>query len=226
MAIAIDTTTNPDAGGGSASSPYSWSHTCSGTDRGLFVITDASDTGGTSGVTYNGVAMTKIGSNFTLVDRILNLWYLANPASGANNISVTFTGGFMRVAAASYTGMAQSGQPEAQGQTTNTSTSISQSVTVATANAWLIGIAGADGGSLSAGTNTTVRVSTGGSTIYAIIDSNGPQATGSRSLAATMSSGSNGINIGSFAPVVAPTALIKTRNGVNWADIKTINGAS
>lgn len=203
MAITVDTTTNPDTGG-STSSPYSWSHTCTGSNLGLFVITDCSSSGGVTGVTYNSVTLTKVGSDFTLVDRIINLWYLANPASGSNTIVVSFTGGFMRVAAASYTGMAQNGQPEAQGQNSGTGTSVSQAVTVATDQAWLIGIIGADSGGITAGANTTLRVATGGSTLYYIVDTNAGQSTGSRSMAATMSSGPKGINIGSFAPYVAP----------------------
>ncbi len=75
-----------------AGTSHSWSHTCSGVNRCLYV--GLSFNGGSGyptnvSVTYNGVAMTKLygtsGSTF------LYLFRLVNPASGVNTISVTWT---------------------------------------------------------------------------------------------------------------------------------------
>jgi hypothetical protein len=47
-----------------------------------------------SGVTYNGVAMTSLGAKVTEDARTsMQLWRLANPASGSNNIAVTMGAG-------------------------------------------------------------------------------------------------------------------------------------
>lgn len=70
----------------------SWSHTCGGVGR--FLVVHIGFQGGTpavTGITYNGVAMT-LGS-FTTTGGIRNeWWYLMNPATGANNIVVSYSG--------------------------------------------------------------------------------------------------------------------------------------
>lgn len=75
-------------------SSLTWSHTCSGTNRLLVVGVTIND--GTSesvtGVTYNGVAMTSAGSvALSANGDEVSLWYLVNPASGANNVVATFS---------------------------------------------------------------------------------------------------------------------------------------
>lgn len=203
MAIAIDTTTNPDAGGGSAPSPFTWSHTTSGTNRLLTVFLDLNSPGSATAVTYNGVQMTQMGTDITIGGRTVQLWYLLNPASGANIISVTFTGSFLRVAAASYTGVKQTGQPEVQAQN---ATGSSQAVTTTSDNDWLIGFGVNDAGAVGVGANTTLRVNTGGNTSYAIIDSNAAQTpAGSHSL--TITGATPAINVGGFAPAGGATPV-------------------
>lgn len=199
MAIAVDTTTNPDAGGGSVgASPYTWSHTTSGSNRLLVVLTLTRNGTTPPTVTYNSVSMTQVGTIQLASgdDTYTSFFALTNPTSGSNTISVSFGGTYLRVAAASYTGVAQSGQPEAQGQSISTAT---QAVTTLTDNAWLIGIT-AD---TAASTNTTNRVTSGGNTGYFIIDSNAPQTpAGSHSLNVTSSTAAS-LNVASFAPYVA-----------------------
>lgn len=86
MAIAIDTTSNAQEASGATSKTFS--HTCSGSNRVLVVSVIASATGDPSGVTYNSVALTKAVSSNTPFNT--SIWYLANPATGANNIVVSF----------------------------------------------------------------------------------------------------------------------------------------
>src|SRR3990167_4966147 len=144
MAIAFDTTTT--------SATSSWSHTCSGSDRILIVTLRCADNAATA-VTYNSVAMTKI-NEVALGGGVAatQLWLLMNPASGANTVSVTITGGVSSISA-SYTGVLQTGQPDAQNTNTTTSgTSLAVTVTTIADNDWLIGGAFDNGaGVLSAG---------------------------------------------------------------------------
>ena len=69
-------------------------HTCSGTNRALFVsVAHSPVQEDLSGVTYAGVAMVLIDSIVNPTGGLLKFWKLSNPASGSNNIVVTFTGG-------------------------------------------------------------------------------------------------------------------------------------
>lgn len=88
---------------------FSWAHTCTGSERGLIVVA------GTSGeapltMTYAGAAMSKIGEQQEPdTGRMVSMWYQIAPATGSNNVSVTFTEG--RVAefrGVSFTGAHQS----------------------------------------------------------------------------------------------------------------------
>ena len=169
MAIALDTTTTGSGG-------TSWSHTCTGSNLILWVHTF----GGTSAVTYNSVSMISAGTVASGAGRAsTELWYLVNPATGSNTI--TLTGGSGN-GAASYTGAKQTGQLDS----TNTSTvgtaqsSITISTTVVDANSWLV-IATADGqGGETGGTGTTIRrLNANG---LALADSNAGLGAGSRSL--------------------------------------------
>jgi hypothetical protein len=90
------------SGGGNTvagSSSFSFSHTCSGANRILFVVTAKMSNTGSSGnvtaVTYGGVALT-----LWRTDQVLSganagqarLWYLIAPAAGTANIVVTHSG--------------------------------------------------------------------------------------------------------------------------------------
>ena len=89
MAITVDATSTSTAQSGFDN--FSWSHTCA-SDASLLVISVATRDGGgnydVSGVTYGGVSCTKA---IDVESGGINaeIWYLVNPASGANNIVVT-----------------------------------------------------------------------------------------------------------------------------------------
>lgn len=124
-----------------------WSHTCTGTNLVLIVGTSAeSDTGGhtaqtVSGITYNGVALTKVRSDY-ITDNGTELWYLIAPATGANNIIVTMTAVVDGLfgAGLSFTGVDQSNPIDNNAGTTKTGTSISQSITTNVADAMIVNI--------------------------------------------------------------------------------------
>ena len=77
-----------------------WSHTCSGASRMVFVACTfdrAPDTGTTLGATYDGVAMTSVGiaetGSPTSASGFVQGWYLVNPPTGTKTVVVTATGG-------------------------------------------------------------------------------------------------------------------------------------
>lgn len=166
MAIAFDSKTDVTVTGG-AGATHTFSHTCSGADRILWVYAGCHATvavpGQTvNGVTYNGVSMTQAsvltndggnGQSF--------LFYLVAPATGANNVVITVAvaGHAKAGGAVSFTGAAQTGVPDAT--STNTSaatTSYSQSVTSVADNCFAVfGGAAFAGATLTGGANTTTQ---------------------------------------------------------------------
>lgn len=159
MAIAFDATTQADK---TAATSWTLAHTVTGSNPVLLVgINDQTDaTDSVTGVTYNGVAMTRVAlvQNATNTQTNLYVYFLPNPATGANNVVVSFSGSRSgQVRAASYTGAANS-QPEASNTANNANSSaLSCAVTTLTDNAWVIGffVASLDGG--AAGSGTTLR---------------------------------------------------------------------
>lgn len=214
MAIAYDAYSGVSATTGTS---LTFSHTCTGSDRILFVM--GHDQSGASslvtGVTYNGVAMTQIGSGVRVPgDRYLTMWYLIAPATGANNVVVSASGSTgLRFSAISYTGAKQSGQPDAN--TTNTGSSVSSITTTVTTvanNCWMLMFSkDSDGtGTYTTSTGGQMRLASdaGG---HAVVDSNAA-LTPAGSKSQTISR-SGSVNIGaigaSFAPV-AGTAYSQT----------------
>lgn len=64
-------------------------HTCTGSDLVLLVHV-LSTSSGTTGVTYDSVAMTQQGSEYTFNNGYkASLWYLIAPSTGANNVVAT-----------------------------------------------------------------------------------------------------------------------------------------
>lgn len=183
-AIAFDAATQ----GYANSTSLTWSHTCTGSDRFLVVGIKLYGTNDITGITYAGVAMTHIGSEDVPGEATKSVLYgLTAPATGANNIIISRTSsGHIVASGASYTGVSQTGQPEAFGVNTANSTVVNITATVTTENAWLVGTAARayTGANISGGTDTTLRIENSlllpG--LEAAGDSNGPLAAGSRTL--------------------------------------------
>ncbi|HZJ47224.1 MAG TPA: galactose oxidase-like domain-containing protein, partial [Pyrinomonadaceae bacterium] len=134
----------------STASPYQWNHTCTGTNRALIVgiaLANANDT--VTNVMYNSVPMLRVASAVQGTARVY-IFYLPNPASGTNPISVAFTGGFtsFSVGAVSFTDVDQL-QPIRQGTDCTNFSEIAQvgSGTVSYSNT-----------GLASGTNYSYRV--------------------------------------------------------------------
>lgn len=88
MAVAFDAVGGPQNGSGS---PTTWSHTCTGSNRALYVGVAEKYATAVTGATYNGNAMTLVGqyndsgSNV----RSVNVFRLVAPSTGANTVSVS-----------------------------------------------------------------------------------------------------------------------------------------
>lgn len=234
MAIAYDAGSNKSAGWYNASGgSITLAHTISGSDTMLLVyVVCASQGDYATGVTYAGVAMTKIGyigrqDVPTVVG--VSAWYLFAPTTGTNNIVATLGGGAettSNMQGASYTGVNQVA-PEASNTKTEApgTTAFTLAVTTLTNNAWIAGhIYASSGATITAGSNTTLRA---GIAYMKAVDSNADQTpTGSKSFNYT--AGSNGYWLGwiiSIAPYVAPAgpANLKSYNTNLKANIKSIN---
>ncbi|NTW34143.1 MAG: hypothetical protein HGB12_16250, partial [Bacteroidetes bacterium] len=190
----------------------------------------ATGAGHITGITYNGIALTKIAEELESGQSCyVSLWYLLSPASGTNNIEVTTDVSGIISTAASYTGVRQFGQPDASvgnhGLRPQTFT-----LTTATDNSWtVIGIRCLSG-SPTAVTGATLRQSTAAGA--GIFDSNGP-TTPAGSTSMTISNTSNNQVSGvmaSFAPAHSVffssecTGGIKTHYGGNTIHTFTSSG--
>jgi len=236
MAIAFDNSTL-GPGSGAAQSSLSWSHTTgSGSNRVLIVALNVGEVSSDpiTGVTYNGVAMTRGASDYYWTGPMnwLSIWYLVNPPSGTYTVVASCSSAYYMVGgSASYSGVAQTGFPDnsanhAQaGATTNT-----VSLTTGASNCWTAAVfADYSGTAMSAGSGTTLRqyqVASAGHFGFALTDSNGA-VSGSTSLAVTSSdsgNGSAGLMV-SFAPVAGGTT--KTITGTSRITItstQTLSG--
>lgn len=90
MALTFDTAVS-DAVNGSTSN--TWSHSCTGSNRVLFVFVGQRGTDTVSGVTYAGDAMTSLGAVSNADSLVgVSLWRLIAPDTGANDVIVSWPG--------------------------------------------------------------------------------------------------------------------------------------
>ncbi len=221
MSIAYDTVVNASFGG-SATTTKTWSHTCSGSDRIIFVQT-LTDGNNVSGVTYGGVAMTRVYGQTT--DFYSTIYALPNPATGANNVVVTCSVAQNIIPmSVSYTG-AKNEVPTIS-NTGSGSSPLSVSVTTTADNSWLLGyVRKTTSGTITAGAGTTLRAS---DTTYGLYtcDSGAPTTpAGSDSLNITYT-GTCYMGIVAFAPATAATSHIKSADGILYANIKSADGVT
>ena len=175
MAIAFDNSTGQSIT--NPGSTHTFSHTCSGSDRILFVLAWHSTGDYITGVTYAGTPMTqlkKVSSNGT---NWIYMYYLVAPATGANNVVITssVSNGAILGMSASYTGVDQSSPIDVStSETTASSTSVTTSLTTTTDNCWTIAMYRENAGRAMTGdANTTIRSDTDPGKGVHIGDSNG-----------------------------------------------------
>lgn len=153
MAIAYDTASTD------ASGALSWSHTCTGTDLVLLVGVQTRSTTiyAVTGITYNGVALTKIDHQDGANNVRSELWYLIAPATGANTVEVTFENTPTRASAGaiSLTGADQTAPIEASNKATGDTSNPTAAVVTVTDNAWAVAsVMNRDASALTAGAGT------------------------------------------------------------------------
>lgn len=143
-AISFDTASSSSS---LSSTTSSWLHTCSGDDLLLHVSCNASGTS-TTGVTYNGVAMTR--STYTAygTDSEVSNWYLANPAGGANTVLATFAVAPIGTicGGVSLNGVHQATPLDGVASATGAGSPTSVSITTSGDNAWIVDFVGDDTG--------------------------------------------------------------------------------
>lgn len=141
--------------------PFTWAHTCSGSDRLLRVTTSHFDSiDVVTGVTYNGVALTAVpGGSTNNGQYYVTAWYVLAPDTGTHNIVVTMSGNVFDFGAGaiSYTGVHQT--VPLGTAVTATGTSTTPSVTVSSAADELVddGLVIIHGDTLSVGAGQTQR---------------------------------------------------------------------
>lgn len=201
--IAFDLATNMSVTNTSAT--HTFSHTCTGSNVILFVHAfNQSNADTITSCTYNGVAMTLITKQVNSTDRFLYMFYLINPATGANNVVITANTSANNIGggASSYTGVKQLGQPDASTSKTASGTTITTNLTTISDSCWVILFTTTSAAVPAASTNSTLRtpnnVPVGGEKIF---DSNGVVSpAGSFSMAITGSGGAIGVIMASFSP--------------------------
>lgn len=184
-------------------SPYTWSHTCASSAF-LAVGTAAFVTAAspvTTPITYNSVSMTeaKVSTIAGATDNYeSSVWFLGNPSSGANTVSVTTTNlgaatGHAASVSVSYTGAQTGSTADATGGTTGTTTGAKTfTVTVVAANSWIFAVcvwAARSLPTLTATQTTRGNVSLGTITVSGLMnaeDTNAAEPTGNFSMGFTV----------------------------------------
>lgn len=188
MAIAFDASSTGNTANSSIPSPLTWSHTvASGSNMYLvvFVEHDASDA--VTGVTYNSVSMTQLLKYSDSFGKFYYAYGLSSPSTGANNISVSWSGGnnFVSANGLSYSGVSSTGQPDATGTANATSgTSLSANITVVASNCWIAAYSRFSSG-ITGFTGYSTRKTDGLGGQMAAGDSNAVVSTGSQNVTAT-----------------------------------------
>lgn len=199
MAIAYDSSSS---GSASSAGSVTVSHTCSGSDRLLIACISSVVPGDTvTSVTYNGVSMTLVDKVPTQSNVETYMYYLLGPATGTNDIVVTSSATplILLCAAASYTGVLQSGFPDAQSSDIGAGASMTGTVTTVATGCWMVMSAYGNSAGLSAGSGATQRAVT---TRQGVFDSNGTVSVGSNSMTVNCNSDAYGYILASFAPSV------------------------
>lgn len=231
MAIARD---SHSKGGNTGASSLSFGHTISSNTNGLLLVgfleNKSTTTDLCTGVTYNGVSMTKLkGNAATGGFGYYSIYGLLTPDTGNHNIVISFSATpeyGIRACSSAYTGVAQTGLPDATGFVgANTGTSRTLSITTVADNSWVFGYAEHDAATITASTGFNELDAQ--DNYFKSGDSNGAiTPAGSYSMSVTFSSSGyycmmQGV---SFAPYTTPTSAIKTINGLAKASVKTVNG--
>lgn len=226
MAIAFDAASSANTV--VSASSLTFSHTCTGSDLVLTVGVSADSGVSPTGVTYNGSAMTK---QVTEPGIDTTIWTLVSPATGANNIVVTFAASHFFIAGGiSLTGCNTASAVGATNHGNGSTNNAAISVTTTAANSWLVAcVTHNRNSSVTAISGSTVRFNE-----YLVTDNfrgigiTAPTTTtGSYSIGETMGTPSDGwwaVAVEIKEATAAGPTNVKTWDGLALASVKTING--
>ncbi len=212
MAIALDTAGAIDTAAG-ANTTLTLPLTIGGSDRALVVgawVLDGSDLLAT--LTCGGVNVPRIRSTIVGSDRWLYGGVLAAPATGAQNIILTISGGvgkLLALVAQTLTGCSGTPTDNSNIGTTNGVNSYTTSITPNVDNCWVVEVGAASATPTGASTGMTQRAITGdfgnGAGFERLIlgDSNGAISPAA-STSMTITAGNAGSDLGSFMVSIAP----------------------
>lgn len=159
-----------------------------------------------TGVTFNSVAMTKIGASVknSLNNIYLTAWHLEAPATGTHNLVVSASGSVaLDIVGLSYTGANQSGQPDASATSaTGTPQNYSNSVTPVLDNCWAVCAFIRSGAGITGFSAGTARTANHGTTGLGVADL-GP-VTPPASTTITATSGGTGSGWASIIVSIKP----------------------
>lgn len=211
MAIAFDSVTEGDG--------QILAHTNMGSNVLLFVSGFYNTSDGTlTGMSYNGNAMTLVGSQATGGSpgtQTSTLWYLAIGIGDgiSHNVVASGTDTTPTLTAVSYTGCSQTGIPDAISLfNAGLGTSISGTISPIGSNCWVCCSVRDNGGAALVNNSGILTTNRGADKLF--WDSNGTVSTGSNTIAFTGPSGSGwAVVAASFAPGgVTPVTAIATHN--------------
>lgn len=231
--IVFDAASN--SGYNTADNSYTWSHTCTGLDRYLVVGVSMLSIGGSSvtAITYNGVALTKIGSVASVSGAVrMELWGLANPTLGANTIQVDLSASLDSIGgASSFGGVHQTSPYEGFNSASATNVGAADAtvnVTTVADNDWVVDTVATDDTAITVGAGQTSRWNVTGTLGSGAGSTEGPKTPAG---SVTMSWANVGAlatwSIGAVAlrPVAASDlSSIKTIDGLAKASVKTVDG--
>lgn len=214
MAIVLDAVASSHAG----ASSLTFAHVVGAISNSLLVVSISSQDSNhanvpITGVTYNGVALTKAKEDMASSNNTSSsIWYLLNPASGTHNVIVSATGSVQILAvSSSWSGVAQSGQPDASagaGTANNNSSSPSQAITTVADNSLIVDAISSEANRTAiGGSQTTIGVVQGQSFENVSASYMIKTPAGSATMSATLSSGQPwSMTVASFSPVAAAGA--------------------
>lgn len=157
MAITHDANSEHDAG---AITSTSWSHTNNGNCLIVGISTFDTNARTISTLTYNGVGMTLVGQNSSDYIRVW-MYRLVGPATGANSISITFSGAlshFFLGGAISFNGVDQTTPIGDIRTASSNSTSLSVSLAGVTNDNWGVDVVGVQDDQPSPNGGQTLRL--------------------------------------------------------------------
>lgn len=162
-------------------------------------------------MTYNSVAMTEIARNADTRDSEFS--YLINPATGANTLSCSWSSSaaFSGIMGMSYTGAAQTGQPDSSNsasQSTGAATVTISTTVVDTSGAWFVCVYVADGGgAFTPNSPTSLNKSqTSAQETFQGYDSNGTVASGSQTCSVTYDGGGGTLTFRKYIASISDAA--------------------